>query len=145
MLFHGDEDRQVNDLDIWIDNKTQNAQKCFEALQAVMPGSLPFAPGSLSIRGRIIDLRGARYDVEIFTSMDEIEFEDAFSRRGKQTQDGDGESLYFIGVQDLLRIKKNAYNSCRERMEKEAKDIVFLESMVWRGGTLIRTNEIVRR
>lgn len=128
MLFHGNEDRQVNDLDIWIDNERQNAQKCYEAPHKVMPGSLHFVPDSLSVRRRKIDLREARYDIDLFTSMEGIEFEGAFSRRGKQTQDG--KLLYFIGVQDLLRIKKNAYDSCRERRDKEAKDIVFLESII---------------
>ena len=128
MLFHGDEDRVVNDVDIWIDNESENAYRCFKALQAIMPGSLRFEPHSLSEKGRKINLRGNYYDVEIFTSMEGTEFEQCFSRHETLIQGG--ESLYFIGARDLLQIKKTAYASCLERIEKEGRDIAFLEAII---------------
>lgn len=128
MLFHGDGDRQVNDLDIWIDNEKENAYRCFEALQAVMPGSLQFTPECLSVRGRKINLKGNRYDAEVFTSMEGAEFDKSFARRGTFVQNG--ELICFIGALDLLRVKKKAYDSYRERVEKEGRDIAFLESII---------------
>jgi hypothetical protein len=128
MLFHGDEDRPVNDLDIWIDNEMGNADRCYEALQAIMQGSMNFGPECLSAKGRKIDLRGNFYDVEIFTSMGRAEFDESFARRGTYVQEGG--LLCFIGAMDLLRVKRDAYDSYRERMEKEGKDIAFLKSIV---------------
>lgn len=128
MKFHGDENRLVNDLDIWIDNEDKNANKCFDALQVLMPNHMSFTHEWLLDKGRIIDLRGYRYDVEIFTSMKGAVFDESFSRRC--IFDQDGEPLSFVGVQDLLTIKKNVYAACRERREREGKDIEFLESII---------------
>jgi hypothetical protein len=128
MLFHGDEERLVNDLDIWIDNESDNSYRCFKALQAIMPGSLRFQPHCLSEKGRKIDLRGNYYDVEIFTSMEGTEFDLCFSRHETLIQGS--ESLYFIGARDLLQIKKTAYASYLERIEKEERDITFLEAII---------------
>lgn len=128
MKFHGDENRLVNDLDIWIDNEGKNASKCFEALQVLMPNPMSFTHEWLLDKGRKIDLRGSHYDVEIFTSMEGAVFDESFSRRC--IFDQDGEPVSFVGVQDLLKIKKNAYAACRERREKEGKDIEFLESII---------------
>jgi hypothetical protein len=128
MLFHGDEDRLVNDLDIWIDSEKGNAHRCFDALNALMPDSLDFRPSLLAIKGRRINLRSSRYDVEIFTSMDGVEFDEFFPRCEKYTQNG--ELLYFVRAQDLLAIKREAYKSYRERMDKEGKDIAFLENLL---------------
>jgi hypothetical protein len=128
MLFHGDEDRPVNDLDIWIDSEKGNAYRCFDALNAIIPNSLDFRPNSLAIKGRKINLRGSRYDVEIFTSMDGVEFDESFTRCEKYTHNG--EPLYFVIVRDLLAIKREAYKSYRERMDKEGKDIAFLENLL---------------
>jgi hypothetical protein len=128
MLFHGYEDRAVNDLDIWIDRQELNAHKCFDSLNAVMPDSLNFQPIFLSVKGSRINLRDSRYDVDIFISMDGAEFDVAFSRCGKYTQNG--ELLYFVGTRDLLAIKREAHKSSRERMEKEGKDIVYLERLM---------------
>ena len=128
MVFHGDEDRMVNDLDIWIDSETDNAHRCFNALDAIMPGLLNFRPTDLLERGRKIDLRKNRYDVEVFTSMDGAEFAESFLRC--ETCVRNAELLYFIGARDLLQIKRVAYKSCYDRMSKEAKDILFLEGIV---------------
>jgi len=128
MLFHGNEDRTVDDLDIWIDNRKENAQRCFSALQTIMPDSLCFTPEKLSVKGRKVDLRRNYYDVEIFTSMEGSDFDESYLRRGTFMQDG--ELLNFIGALDLLCIKKKAYNSCCERMEKEGRDLAFLEKFV---------------
>lgn len=70
MLFHGASDRSVNDLDIWIDSKRDNALRCFDALRNIAPGAFPFPAECLAVRGKKIDLRNLRYDAEIFTSMD---------------------------------------------------------------------------
>jgi hypothetical protein len=128
MLFYGDEDRMVNDLDIWIDNEHENASHCFNALDVIMPGLLNFPPAALLEPGRRIDLRKNHYDVEIFTSMDGAEFAASFSRCRTYLQDG--ELLYFISAGDLLQIKRKAYESCHERMAKESRDIAFLEGIV---------------
>jgi hypothetical protein len=127
MLFHGNGDRWVNDLDIWIDNEKENAHRCFEALQAVMSGSLQFTPECLSVRGRKIDLRGACYDAEVLTSIEGVEFNESFMRRGTFVQNG--VLICFIGALDLLRVKKKAYDSYSDRVEKEGRDIAFLESI----------------
>lgn len=128
MLFYGDDDRLVNDLDIWIDREEENAHKCFEALNAILPNCLNFQPSFLVVRDRKIDLTAIRYDVEIFTSMDGAEFDVAFPRCEKYTLNG--ELLFFVGAQDLLAIKREAYKNYRERMEKEKEDIIFLEKLL---------------
>jgi len=128
MLFHGDGDRPVNDVDIWIDNEIENANRCFNALQTIMPGSLRFEPHCLSEKDRRIDLRRNRYDVEIFTSIEGAEFDQCFSRY--ETLILGGESLYFIGARDLLQIKKSVYARCSERIKKEGRDIAFLEAII---------------
>jgi len=124
MLFHGDEERNINDLDIWIDNERENAKACFNALTSIMSGHLNFQPNDLFKEGRKIDLKKSHYDVELFTSMDGAKFGESFPRCKTCVQDG--ESLYFIGVQDLLCIKRLAYEICHERRDKEGKDIAFL-------------------
>lgn len=128
MLFHGDEDRIVKDLDLWIDSERENARRCFNALNAIMHGLLNFQPTDLLKRGLKIDLRKNKYDVEVFTSMDGAEFDESHS--SCETYNQDGELLYFIGVRDLLQIKRVAYKGCRERRAKEGRDIAFLEKIL---------------
>src|SRR4030042_5347849 len=123
MLFHGDDDRPINDLDIWIDRESENTQKCYDTLNAIIPNALNFQPNSLTIKGRKIDLRNNFYDVELFTSMDGAEFDMAYSRCEKYTQNV--ELLYFVGARDLLAINREDHKTCRKRMEKEGKDILF--------------------
>lgn len=128
MLFHGDNDRPVNDLDIWIDNNRENALKCFDALQNIAPGAFPFSAGCLAVRGKKIDLRKLHCEAEIFTSMDGADFPEAYARR--VTFEQDAEQISVICALDLLKIKKLAHPECQERTEKEGKDIGFLESII---------------
>jgi hypothetical protein len=128
MLFHGDKERPVNDLDIWIDRENDNANLSWKALNSIMPNCLNIQPDYLSNRNIKIDLRNNRYDIEIFNSMEGAEFNEAFSRCDKWEQDG--ELLYFVGARDLLVIKRDAQRRCPERAEKEANDISFLENLL---------------
>jgi len=128
MLFYGYEDRPVIDLDIWVNREDDNAYKCWNALNAIMPNCLNFQPDYLTKKGIKIDLRNNHYDVEIFTSMEGADFDVAFSRFN--TWEQEGEILYFVGVTDLLNIKRFVKKMCPERTEKESNDIYFLENLI---------------
>lgn len=125
VLYYGCVNRQVNDLDIWIDNSQENARRVIEALQGTLSNDLGFSVEHLVKPKVKIDLSGARFMVELFTTVSGVSFEDTYSRKNTTSQDG--EQIDIVSIDDLLTIKRQAVEESESRLQKELKDIGFLE------------------
>lgn len=128
VLYYGCVNRQVNDLDIWIDNSEENARRVIEALQGMLSNDLGFSVEHLVKPKVKLDLSAARSMVELFTTVSSVPFEDAYSRRNTTSQDG--EQIDIVSIDDLLMIKRQAVEESESRLQKELKDIGFLECKI---------------
>ena len=127
VLYYGFRDRRVNDLDIWVSNDEMNASKVFEAFKKHIESEPCFTTKQLTEPRKKIDLYKSHYDVELFTSVGELLFDDAYSRKKDIVHAG--ENVPIISIQDLLTIKQCSAKECEHRLQKELKDIEFLKKV----------------
>ncbi|HET8760080.1 MAG TPA: hypothetical protein VFN94_03380 [Nitrospiria bacterium] len=127
VLYYGYSNRQVDDLDIWVNNSQDNAERLISALQTLLQNNEPPSIERLVKPTPLkIDLRNSRYEVELLTMVKGVSFENAYSDRKVSSQDG--ENIDIVSIGDLLTIKRIAAQESATRLHKELKDIGFLES-----------------
>lgn len=124
MLFYGFYDRDINDLDIWISNEEENAEKVYKAFQLITDIRLQFTESDLKLPNKKIRLPSHMYEVELFTSVKGPTFSDAYSSKSVAVYNG--HSLFIISSTHLLEIKTTSLYEAKERLRKETIDIAFL-------------------
>lgn len=128
VLFYGYEDRQVNDLDIWVNNDKENAEKVYKALNGLPGININFTSDKLLNTNQKIELPSYMYEVELFTSVTGVDFGFAYSH--KVSASVKGQNIDIVSIEDLLTIKRYALQESKERAQKEIADIEFLESKI---------------
>ena len=129
VLYYGHTNRQVNDLDIWVDNSRDNIVKLVAALQGLLKNNENFCVERLIQPKPIkIDLSNSRYEVELLTMVRGVSFNDSYPKRNVMSQKGD--KIDIVSIEDLLAIKRTSTQESEARLHKELKDIGFLESIV---------------
>ena len=115
-LIEYTEPRYTKDLDIWIRADKENARKVLEALCEFGAPNFGATVDDLALPGNVLQIGVAPLRVDILTSIDGVEFADAWPHRLEV--DFDGIPVNIIGAQELL---KNKRATRRDRDEEDAK------------------------
>ena len=119
LAFHGFP-RATGDIDLWIRRSEDNAQRVWQALTRFGAPLLDLKIEDLQTPQLALQIGLAPRRVDILTSIDGVEFEDAWPDRGQV--DIEGLIVSVIGREHLLRNKRAA-----GRPQDQA-DILLLES-----------------
>jgi hypothetical protein len=96
--------RATGDMDIWIRRSEENAQRVWRALQAFRAPLFDLALQDLVTADMVFQIGAAPRRIDILTSIDAVEFDEAWPRR--KEVEIEGQKLAVIGRADLLRNKK---------------------------------------
>jgi len=103
VTFHA-QPRFTKDLDIWIDAHGDNAQRAWEALAKFGAPLDDVTPSDLATPGMILQIGVAPNRIDILTSLEGVDFEDAWPRRDT-TRYGDCE-IGILSKPDLIENKR---------------------------------------
>lgn len=117
MAFHG-KPRFTGDLDIWINISEINAEKLLLVVNDFGMASLGFEKGDFLQPGYITQIGYPPLRIDILTSVDGLEFKEAYQNR--QKIDGDGFEISYIGLHDLIQ---NKIASGRDQDIQDVKEI----------------------
>lgn len=98
--------RYTGDLDAWVWISSENAARILRSLEAFGFTGLGLSEDDFSQPDRVVQLGYPPYRIDILTSIEGVEFDEAWSRR--ITLDLDGVGVPFIGRDDLLANKRVA-------------------------------------
>lgn len=98
--------RATGDLDAWVWASSENAQRILNALGDFGFSDLNLTEHDFSKRDSIVQLGYPPFRIDILTSIDGVEFEQAWER--KLVIDLNGTNVPFIGKSDLITNKKAA-------------------------------------
>ena len=103
MAAHG-YPRSTMDIDLWVMPDPENAHLVLQALEdfGAPPGDL--SPEDLQKEGLVFQIGVAPRRIDILTSVDELNFEEAFSH--SSTIEIDAISVHVLSVPDLIRNKR---------------------------------------
>jgi hypothetical protein len=96
--------RFTGDMDIWVRPTAENAQKILKTLSDFGVGLLGFKLEDFLVEGRVNQLGVPPVRIDIITSIDGVQFDEAYARRSDIVVKGLNISL--IGFDDLLTNKK---------------------------------------
>jgi hypothetical protein len=97
--------RATGDLDAWVWTDSENAERVCRALESFGFTGLGLTPHDFERADRIVQLGYPPYRIDVLTSIDGVEFDDAW--RNRVTVDVEGLRLDIIGRNDLI-INKEA-------------------------------------
>ncbi len=123
MRFQGSS-RNVHDVDVLVGRSKTNAERLFVAIWHFIGHTPDFLPTDLQLPNKKVTFRNDGYDFEILTSVDGLDFSEAYARR-EVAQQGDV-SISVASRRDLLFIKKVAAQRAPERRDIELEDIELL-------------------
>lgn len=106
MAFHG-KPRFTGDLDVWINISEDNSLKMVSVINDFGFASLGFTQKDFSIPNLINQIGYPPLRIDILTSIDGVEFEEAYSER-LEIQLDEGTSVYYIGLDQLIKNKKSS-------------------------------------
>ena len=115
--YHG-YPRATMDIDVWIASTPENARRVVAALEDFGFGGQKLSETKFREADRIIRMGLPPMRIEIMTSIDGVEFDDAYSERVEDELDGVAVKL--IGLQHL---------KCNKRAAARAKDLADLEEL----------------
>ena len=95
--------RATGDLDAWIWLNPTNAQRVLDALESFGFGSLGLTADDFAQANAVIQLGHPPHRIDIITSIDGVEFDDAWERRMPVAIEGT--TAHIIGRDDLIRNK----------------------------------------
>lgn len=113
--FHGYL-RMIDDVDVLVDNARENARRVYDAVTEIV-GAQPFTVDDLCRPKK--KLRPCYYYLDILTSLDWIEFDEAY--RDKVTTTLSGTPIHIISKSHLILSKRDTGR------EKDNQDIYALE------------------
>jgi len=103
MAAHG-YPRSTMAIDIWIMPAPENALLILQALQDFGAPSGDLSPEDLQTEGLVFQIGVAPRRIDILTSVDELKFEDAFSR--SIVLEIDDLSVHVLSIPDLIKNKR---------------------------------------
>lgn len=106
MAFHG-KPRFTGDLDVWINISEDNSLKMVSVINDFGFASLGFTPQDFSKPNLINQIGYPPLRIDILTSIDGVEFEEAYSEKLEIKLD-EGTSVYYIGLDELIKNKKSS-------------------------------------
>jgi len=117
--------RYTKDIDILVENSTENARNVLKALQEFGFGSLPLSEKDFIEPEQIIQLGYEPVRIDLITSISGMDFQEIWENRsvgrfGRQ-------QAFFIGMNDLIATKKIANRS------QDKADLELLERVVKKG------------
>lgn len=116
--------RFTGDLDAWVWVNSENASRIVRSLEAFGFSGLGLTESDFNQPDRVVQLGYPPYRIDILTSIDGVEFDDAWTRR--VVLDLDGIDVPFIGRDDLLANKRAAGRpqdvADVERLTREGSD-----------------------
>jgi hypothetical protein len=92
--------RFTGDLDVWVLVDQENASRVVRALEEFGFGGLGLAVADFNVPDSVVQLGYPPHRIDILTSIDGVEFSEAWERR--LVVAADGLELPFIGREDLL-------------------------------------------
>lgn len=98
--------RYTGDLDVWVWVSSENASRAIRSLEAFGFAGLGLTEDDFSQPDRVVQLGYPPYRIDILTSIEGVEFDEAWTRR--VVLDLDGVLVPFIGRDDLLANKRVA-------------------------------------
>lgn len=113
--------RYTKDIDILIESSADNSERIIRALAEFGFGALGLSAADFRKKGNIIQLGFEPVRVDILTSIKGCTFARAWKH--KETAKYGQEKVYFIGLDDLIRLKKMS-----DRPQDRADLISLLES-----------------
>jgi hypothetical protein len=125
MRFYG-ADRLTKDVDLFAKNSSENASRLFAAISDVIGHPPAFPAEELKKVSKQVNFRKDGYQLEILTSIDGLDFDDAYSKRTLNTEKTI--VIPVVSKEDLLSIKQYVARVDKSRQEKELRDIEFLKS-----------------
>ncbi len=111
--------RATGDMDIWIRASQQNARRVFRALKRFRAPLFDLTVEDLTIPDIVFQIGAEPQRIDILTSIDGVEFDDAWSNR--KEIEVEGQKFGVIGRSDLLRNKKALGRP------KDLADVAWLE------------------
>jgi len=110
--------RFTNDLDIWIAADEQNAAKVLKSLQEFGFQELEVTIEDLTSPDKIIQIGYPPLRIDILTSIDGVEFEDAWKH--KTTGEYGKQTMTLLSREDLIQNKKA---SSRKKDQRDLEDL----------------------
>lgn len=98
------EPRFTKDFDLWVDAAPSNAQRVFEALARFGAPLGQCRPEDFAVPGSVFMMGVPPTRIDVLTSIEGVEFADAWPRRTEV--EVDGLRVSFIGREDLIRNKR---------------------------------------
>jgi hypothetical protein len=120
MAAHG-YPRATGDIDIWINSDTENAVKVFRALAEFGAPMSNISTADISYKGNVIQIGVAPCRVDIITSIDGVEFNQAW--KNKKSILVDDINVFIISLEDLIL---NKTNTNREKDKIDVAELVKL-------------------
>lgn len=114
--------RPTGDIDIWVSNAPENAERAVEALRQFGFASPELSPALLTLEKSIIRMGVPPFKIEVITYIDGVNFGECFPRRSRVEIDGCPVNV--IGRDDLLKNKKASGRP------KDLDDLNELEKLV---------------
>jgi len=113
--------RATGDMDIWITASGENSQRVFRALKEFGAPLAQIDETTFVARDIIFQIGVAPRRIDIITSIDGVDFEQAWQRRVEV--DIDGLSVPFISKPDLIKNKESTGR------DKDLLDVKYLKSV----------------
>jgi len=96
--------RYTKDIDILVEPESKNAEKIVKALEAFGFEDCKLSVADFSKKGRIVQLGYEPVRIDIITSIGRISFKDIWKNRERGLYGK--EKIFFVGLKDLIKIKK---------------------------------------
>ncbi len=103
VAFYG-HPRYTGDLDIWIENTPENAQKILECVNEFGFSSYGLKQSDFLTANNVIQLGYPPFRIDILTQIDGVNFDEAF--KSKTLTKIDGLDICLISLLDLIKNKK---------------------------------------
>jgi predicted nucleotidyltransferase len=116
-------DREIEDVDLFINRSPANARKLSNALVELEAPRVRVEELEKPKKYVRILHRGVRFDM--FTSFDGIDFSQAFA--GHQLANENGVRITVMAAGDLIAMKERLLQKTMRQIEKEQRDIEFLK------------------
>jgi hypothetical protein len=117
VIYHG-YPRNTGDMDIWVESTRTNGEKVVAALRAFGFGTMKITPEDFMEPNQILQLGISPVRIDILTTIDGVDFEQAFKARVLHTQDD-----IRIPIINLEALRQN------KKVSGRLKDLLDLQEL----------------
>jgi len=103
VAFYG-HPRYTKDLDVWIENSRENAEKLVKALEQFGFGALNLTAEDFLDEGQVVQMGVAPHRIDVLNFADGIDFSKCYDSR--QIAEFDGVKIAFIDIENLKTNKR---------------------------------------